>query len=69
MKKFTSAFDFVIDSFFEKHKSRKKKCNRNNKKVTVTWPGHEHTRRRLRSNIGDYDLLTATFIDNIKNRK
>lgn len=61
-----NAFDFVVGDFF-----KNKKCHHTKKsstdKVTVTWPGHEKSRRRISHKIGDYDLLTATFINNIKN--
>lgn len=61
-----SVFDFVVGDFFKNKKRRYTKKSYTNK-VTVTWPGHEKSRRRMSHKIGDYDLLTATFINNIKN--
>lgn len=61
-----NVFSFVVGDFFKNKKRRRTKKSTTGK-ITVTWPGHEKSRRRMNHKIGDYDLLTATFINNIKN--
>lgn len=61
-----NVFSFVVGDFFKNKKRRSTKKSTTGK-ITVTWPGHEKSRRRMSHKIGDYDLLIATFINNIKN--